>query len=427
MEHSKSYEEHFYANGAEHARHYLSGLLGTQRRKNMERLVEDAGQSDYQGMQQFLSGSPWSHEAVMEQVGREAEALLGRGRDTALYVDESSFVKKGGGSVGVRRQYCGRLGKLENCQVGVYASLGNGMRAALVDYRLFLPEEWAKDPKRCEKAGVPPAKREHRTKPELALAMIRAARQRGSTHRWVGVDEGYGNNEQFLLALERQGEIFMADIARNHRVHTADPARRPAGAKQEPPIKVEALAARHFEKQARLLAIRDTAKGTLEARVWVSAVWLRGLDKALLLVVREDAEGTLKYSLTNAPAQTSWERLAYMQGQRYWIERAFQDAKSELGMAQYQLRGWNGWHHHMALVCLAMLFVLKERLYNAASQPLLSARDIVELLCFYLPRRERSESEIFRQMQARHAARQRDIDNRRRRQRLKKISINQKH
>lgn len=119
--------------------------------------------------------------------------------------------------------------------------------------------------------------------------------------------------------------------------------------------------------------------------------------------------------MSNAPADTAWERLAYMQAQRFWIERCFQDAKRELGMAQYEVRGWIGWHHHLTLVCLALLFLLKERCQAHKTTPLLSARDLVELLAIYLPRRPRDEAEVLRQMPQRHAARPRDLEHRRHR------------
>lgn len=443
------FEHHFIVRGHDvirHARHYLSGLLGTQRRKNIERIEADVAESDYEGMQQFLSNSPWDHKAVMHQVAEEAESTLGGAADTALYVDESSFVKKGDASVGVQRQYCGRLGKLENCQVGVFASLGCGTQAALVDFRLFLPEAWAKDPQRCAKAKVPEAHQVHRTKTELALEMVAAARARGSTHQWVGGDEVYGNNQAFTHALEDMGEVFLMDVASNLRVWESDPCpqvpppsagqngRPRTRAQANPRVakaeKVETFTARYFATEARAVTIRNATKGPLRAQVWVRAVWVwdgqSPAARARLLVVRQEADGTFKYSMSNAAADTSWERLAYMQAQRFWIERCFQDAKSELGMAQYELRGWPGWHHHMALVCLALLFLLKERRRAKVSTPLLSARDIVELLAIYLPRRPRDETEVLRQMQGRHAARQRDIDNRRRRLRRtrKKLSNN---
>jgi len=432
------FEHHFIVRGHDvtrHARNYLSGLLGTQRRKNIERIEADVADSDYQGMQQFVSDSPWAHTAVMRQVGEQAEATLGRSVDTALYVDETSFVKKGGASVGVQRQYCGRLGKLENCQVGVFASLGCGQRAALVDFRLFLPQGWASDPQRCAKAKVPEAERVHRTKTELALAMVVAARARGSTHQWVGGDEVYGNNHAFTAALEELGEVFLMDVASNMRVWTRDPGPqlplpspgkngRPRTRAQATPgavkaVSVKTLTAQCFTAEAREVAIRTATKGPLRACLWVRSVWVwdgkSSKARPRLLIVRQEADGTFKYSMSNAAADTPWERLAYMQAQRFWIERCFQDAKSELGMAQYEVRGWPGWHHHITLACLALLFLLKERCGASVHTPLLSARDIVELLAIYLPRRPRNEPEVLRQIQQRHAARQRDLDNRQRR------------
>jgi hypothetical protein len=126
--------------------------------------------------------------------------------------------------------------------------------------------------------------------------------------------------------------------------------------------------------------------------------------------VREEADGSRKYSLGNPPTDTSWRRLAFMQAQRFWIERSFQDAKSELGLADYELRGWTGWHHHVALVCLAQLFTLIERKLAGDSRPLLSVRDLTELLELYLPRRPRTEAEVLRKIARRDLARKRDID-----------------
>lgn len=411
-----------------HARHYLSGLLGTQRRKNIGRIEEDVLGSNYQGMQQFITDSPWVQEALIEDVAKEANALLGRHRDTGFYLDESGFVKKGNASVGVQRQYCGRLGKIENCQVGVFACLGRGERVTMADFRLFLPETWAKDEERCRKAKVPEAERRHRTKTELALEMIEGAKRRGLSFQWVGADEVYGNNTALTNAIDDMGEVFLMDVARSLRVWDCNPDPQPApenrqgrprtrsvaGNGEARASSVRALTAKHFASESREVTIRETTKGPLRAKIWVKEVWQwdgkSPKARRRRLVVRQEEDGSFKYSLSNASSHTRWERLAYMQAQRFWIERAFQDAKSELGMAQYEVRTWRGWHHHMALVCLAMLFVLKERIAAVDHTPLLSPRDIVELLDYYLPRRNRDPEEILKRMRTRHEQRQRSIE-----------------
>ena len=431
MELCDDYGSHFVVKGKDvssHARSYLSGLVGTQRRKNIERIGEDVEASNYQGMQQLISDSPWSDEAVMEQAAQEADGLLGGHRHSALYLDETSFVKKGEASVGVQRQYCGRLGKLENCQVGVFGCLGRGQRSTLVDYRLFLPETWAKDEQRCEKARIPLARRAHQTKAELALEIVRQSRLRGLRFAWVGGDEIYGANKMLTDALEDLGETFLMDVCSTMLLYETDPGlHRPkmgrpvkgARTSSKPEVRVRTVAQwaqEHFATGSRWITIRETTRGALRARLWVKALWQWGKGSATarprLLIVRQEEDGSFKYSLSNCAKETAWERLGYMQAQRFWIERSFQDAKSELGMAQYEVRGWRGWHHHMTLVCLAMLFILKERLLMAGEVPLLTARDIVELLTYYLPRRNRHEDEVLRCLHARHELRRRDIQRR---------------
>lgn len=423
------FAHHFQYRGRDmthHARSYLSGLLGRTRRKNIGRIEEDVAESNYQGMQQFISDARWDYRELLEAISYHAEGMLGGHRDSALYLDETSFQKKGNASVGVKRQYCGRLGKIENCQVGVFACLGRGDRSQLVDYRLFLPEDWANDPERCKKTKVPEHERVHRTKAQLALEMVKAAREHGVSYQWIGADAAYGVNSELTEALEEMGEVFLMDVTSSIKVWDHDLALeapeqnrgrgRPfsIGKITNPSARhksVAELAQEYFESESRPLKLRDTTKAPLVYRVWVREVWLWDKTSAparrRLLIVREDADGRFKYSLSNASAELSWERLGYMQAQRFWIERAFEDAKSELGMAQYEVRTWKGWHHHMALVSLAMLFVTKERLLAKDEVPLLSARDIIELLEVYLPRRHRDPEEVLKIMQWRH--RQRDM------------------
>jgi SRSO17 transposase len=179
------------------------------------------------------------------------------------------------------------------------------------------------------------------------------------------------------------------------------------------------------EVNGLLGGIRRTSQGELRAKVWVGEVWVwedrSAPPLARRIVAREMEGGEIKVSWTNAPKEMSDEELAYMQGQRHWIERGFEDAKSQLGMADYEVRKWRGWHHHMAMVALAMLFLLKERAEHEQSAPLLSARDIVELLAFYLPRRRRKEQEVISDLVRRHRQRQAATNGHARRQQKKRL------
>ena len=421
------YSAHFVVRGKDvnkHASDYLSGLLGTDRRKNLEGIHGDIPDSNYQAMQQFVSDSPWDEQQLMDQVAADVNGILGGHPHSALLLDECTFVKKGDSSVGVQRQYCGRLGKKENCQMGVFACLGLGEKAAVVDFRLFLPESWAQSPERCEKAKIPEAQRQHQSKLALALEMIRSALAHGLEFGWVLADSAYGCSKEFCEELAQMGLLFMCDTSASNSVWDADPqpvagqppvgrgrpaCRFVAGNKTARKWRIPDLVKAHFGKEAREVVIRQATKGDLRARVWVREVWVwvEGDEKSTrrTLVAREMEDGKLKISWTNAPATMNWEALAYMQAQRHWVERAFEDGKSELGMAQYEVRKWRGWHHHMALVSLAMLFVLKERIAHADSAPLLSSRDVVELLNYYLPRRGSKEEEVTGDLVRRHAQR----------------------
>lgn len=437
MDFYQNYSGHFVGQGMNsvgHAQHYLSGLLGTQRRKNIETIHNDVADSDYQGMEQFISSSPWSHRALMDQVAADADAMLGDARDAGLYLDESSFLKKGKSSVGVQRQWSGRAGKVENCQVGVFACLGRDEHMALTDFRLYLPESWAADDERCAKAKIPKEHRIYQPKWRQALDMVRHARQLGVRHGWVGVDSLYGSNATFLNELEDMGEKFMADINKVTKVWTSPPMLdfpecgiSPKGRPRKHPRlhpentanyqSVEALVSERFEAGHRVLSYRQGQKGKLTTRFWVCPVWCWekawASTRQRLLVVRRDADGSFKYSLTNLTDETSWTRLGWIQGQRFWIEHAFHEAKSQIGMAQYQVRVWKGWHHHISLACLALLFTVKVRLQVRGEVPLLSTRDITELLDYYLPRRGLTETEVLGQIQQRHRQRQQDLDRRR--------------
>ena len=435
---SKRFEKYFLRGTrtvALQAQMYLQGLMQASR-KNIERMEEVVPDCSYQSLHHFVSESEWEARAVLNQLAVDADRLLGGSENSCLLIDESSFEKKGKSSVGVERQWSGRLGKVDNCQVAVFASLTQGKYSTLIDTRLYLPQKWIQAPERCREAGVPESEMALKSKADLAFEMVAQARQNGVRFSWVGVDGGYGKEPAFLRRLEDEGEVFVADVHKDQQIYQEDPdpcvLERKTSRGKKPTVlqaqsdsqRVDAWAAAQSPELWQKIVVRPGTKGevrveALRGRVWL---WDGREPKARLwhvVVIREvSSPETIKYVLSNAPAETSLERLVQMQRQRFWIERSFEDAKSESGMADYQVRGWNAWHHHMALVMMAMLFMLEEKLLHKQSRPLLSCSDIEILLARFLPRRDVTKVEVIRQMEARHKARQKAIESAYRRQQL---------
>jgi len=204
------------------ARRYLHGLAQAED-CTFEAMAAVVEEGDAQQFQHFISNSPWNHEPVVAQIARDADRLLGGKPTSALIIDESSFAKQGDRSVGVARQWTGRLGKVDNCQVAVFGVLTDGQRHTPVDMRLYLPKRWIDDPARCARAGVAETARKLTSKSEHALDIVRQARARGMRFEWVGVDAGYGKEPALLRALEDMKEVFVADVHRDQRVWTEEP------------------------------------------------------------------------------------------------------------------------------------------------------------------------------------------------------------
>jgi SRSO17 transposase len=369
---------------------YLRGLMQASRR-NIERIRDVVPDSDEQALHHFISVSPWDHRPVLDKVARDANELLGGTEDSFLLIDETGFPKKGRDSVGVSRQWCGRLGKVDNCQTAVCASLGKGSTATLIDTALFLPREWTNDAARMSAVGVPRAYQTYRTKQELALDLIERALENGVQFSWVGFDGFYGDNGQFLRMLDGAGLTFLGDVHCDQYLWTADPTVDKAAKR----MRADAWVASQGPTAWRRIEIRRGTKGPMNVDVLHGRVWLyqRGDERAYewhLVVTRQP--NRFKYSLSNAPADTSAKRLAYMQGQRYFVERAIEDAKQQGGFGEYQVRSWRGWHHHAALVMMAMLFLTRERL--EVGQSVLTAADVQMMLVHYLPKRNRTPADL---------------------------------
>jgi SRSO17 transposase len=412
--------------GAAHAKAYLCGLMQAERsRRNIERMAEKVPDLDYQGVQHFISESPWSADALITEVAQQADGLLGGATDSRLILDGSDFTKKGTHSVGVSRQYNGNLGKVDNCQAAVFSCLSAGRNGLPVGAKLYLPKAWCDDPSRCQKAGVPEDQRSFRTKTDLALELVSQARAQGLRYHYVCADGGFGSNPQLLRGLDDMGENFVIEVHCDQRLYrenpwpvcgpTVDGITPPATVKGYQSIRIDQWANALPDTSWERVEVRSSTGGTVEVNYVSERVWLwDGKEECARLWWAlawqnpdEGPKARIHYALSNAGADATVSELVKHGVHRYWIERTFQDGKSEAGMGDYQTRGWLGWHHHMALVMLAMLFLLKEKLLHqpdTGDLPL-SVGEIVFVLSRLLPERPRDLAEVVKMIQLRREKR----------------------
>ena len=407
------------------AAYYTRGLLQHHKKRNMERIAEIIPVSQ-QVLQQFLTDSPWDHRGVFDQVLGVADKEIGDPENAAFVIDDTAFDKKGNASAGVARQYNGNLGKVDNCQIGVYGALVNGRDAYLTDSRLYLNEEWTKDKTRCDKVKIPMQERVFKTKDQIACEIIKNALSRDARFKCVLVDGGYGKNIGFLLDIEALGKYYLADVHKDQYVYLNDPkfavpayggrGRIPTKKETtETPIEVSRYVASQSPASWIPLTLRKGTKGQIRYEYICVDVWVfqaeRGEQRKVRLLIRRDivTKKDYKYSLTNLSADEGLDRLAYFQGQRYWIERAFQETKGTCGMAEYQFRTWTAWYHHMAIVLMAHSFLVSERRLNREKVPLLSVVDIEEMLYMLIPLKNPTRRDVAWLIVERHRIRAADI------------------
>jgi SRSO17 transposase len=350
------------------AHHYVQGLLSDLDGKDVESIAY-LHDRERQGLQKFIGQADWDHRPLLGELARQVGTELGAA-DGVLVFDPSAFAKKGTGSVGVQRQWCGRLGKLDNCQVGVYLGYVSGREHALIDVRLYLPKEWAQDRERRQRVGVPKEVR-FRTRHELALEMLD---ERGPwlPHAWVAGDDEMGRCSWFRGELRSRGECYLLAVPSNTSVRDlAAPAppysghgRRP----RAPFVRADGWCAALAEDVWQTVEVRDGEKGPLQ----VQAAW--GLVQArtegrpsdvaeVLVVFRErQGDGSWKhdYLLSNAPLTTPVTEYARVFKAEHRIEDCLKRAKAEAGLADYQVRTWEGWHHHQTLALMATWFLTQE-------------------------------------------------------------------
>jgi SRSO17 transposase len=401
------------------ARRYLHGLFQSSRR-NLECMAETVADSRYQPRHHMLSESNWDRRAVRRQ--RVVDANAHFGYPSALLLDESAFGKKGNMSAGVARQWNGRLGKVDNCQVGVFAAVTRDGVASVVDADLYLPKTWTQDTTRCEVVGVPEEAQTFRTKGEIALDMVMRLRREGLHFAFVAFDGGYGHLPWLLGELDGEGEFFFAEVHSDQAIYLQDPAptvvaRRSSKGRAPRRLQTAAVSMTVAEWAATpsasawgRLSIRDGEKGEVMADYLTQRVWVWDGEAPSAsrwhLLVRREIDGTkLKFGLSNAKPSASLRRLAEMQGARQFVEQSFREAKSACGMAEYQVRRWQAWHHHMALVMIATLFLAKERIAHRDTAELLSCRDLVEIMRHRLPTKIVTDEDLAASIIDRHRRR----------------------
>ena len=352
----------------DHARTYLAGLVSDLGHKTAESIAYRHDQERH-GLQHFVGSSTWDHRPLMKELAEQVGRELGT-PDGVIVFDPSGFAKKGDTSVGVQRQWLGRLGKVDNGQVGVYMAYASTREHALVDVRLYLPKAWAKDRARRKRCGVPKSAR-YRTRHELALEMLQ---ETGPLlpHAWVTGDDEMGRSSRFRAELRRLNEPYLLAVPSNTTVRDLDGARPEwTGRGPHPKRAFEQVRAWSKARPAgawRRIQVGDGERGPQFVELVATRVVAKtdrgriGPEELLVVIRSTDEGGATKhdYYLSSAPPETLPGVLARVAKAEHRVERCLQRGKSEAGLADYQVRTWLGWHHHQALSLIAGWFLVQE-------------------------------------------------------------------
>jgi SRSO17 transposase len=344
----------------QHARVVVLGRLSNLERKTSEPIAYLANQ-ERKPVQNFVGAGAWDDEAIMEELRRHVRAAIGDA-DGVLILDPSAFVKKGTASCGVDRQYCGRLGKVENCQVGVFWGYASAKGRALVDRRLYLNKEWAADRKRRKKCHV---LKEVAFAEKWRIGLERLALiSPDLPHGWITADDEFGRVAEFRAQLRQGRERYVVDVPSSTLMRVVGERTR-AGRKASF-VRVDKWAAQQPASRWQKMSMRAGTKGELVVRALTVLVQTKeeggrvGAAEQLVVIRNVAGEPKTWYALSNARHEPL-KKLVEVKGSRHTIEELFQDGKGEVGLGQYEMRSWVGWHHHMTLSILALWFLELEK------------------------------------------------------------------
>ena len=353
----------------DNAQMYMCGLLSDLQRKNIESIAYRYDQ-DRRALQQFIGTCPWDHQPLQQELARQIGQEIGQDKGVIVF-DPSGHKKCGRDSVGVQRQWLGRLGKIDNGQVGIYMGYASGKEHALVDERLYLSKEWSKDRVRRKKCGVPKHIR-YQTRQELALEMLKNNGQY-LPHGWIAGDDEMGRSSGFRRDLRALGEKYLLAVPSNTSLRDLESKPAAYSGQGQPPRqpfqRVDRWRNSLADKVWAKVEVRDGEKGPLVVEIVICRVvartersWHEPVEELLIATRTPDGNGKVKYDyyLSNAPADTPVEELARVIKAEHRIEDGLKRAKSEAGLSDYEVRTWTGWHHHQILSLIALWFLIRE-------------------------------------------------------------------
>ena len=354
----------------EHAGTFVRGLLSDLEHKNAESIAYRFGQ-ERMPLQWFIGTSPWDDAPLRDELVRQVGEQLGE-NDGVIVFDPSAFPKSGSESVGVARQWCGRLGKVDNCQVGIYMGYASSREHALVDMRLYLPKEWTKDRKRRKKVGIPKEVR-YRTRHQLCLEMLEKHGEK-LPHSWIAGDDEMGRPYWFRRRLNELTERYLLAVSSNTLVrdlHVDPPEYSGRGRRPKRPwTRVDRWTQALDEKDWTVIDVRDGAKGPILVEAVKRHVMGRtdkrqeGHAEVLIVIRYKDRDNRCvvktDYYLSNGTFDTELADFVRAAKAEHRVEECIQRSKSEAGLADYEVRTWRGWHHHQTLSLIATWFLVTE-------------------------------------------------------------------